>query len=110
MKTLIRSAESALAYATDDNVHEHRWNVPTAEVVKTIRRKTGLSQVQFAKVYGFNVNSLKSWECERSRPEQANCLLLGMIDFDHARTLDLIRSVEVVQAVARTQRIPEAVS
>lgn len=51
-------------------------NIPN---VKAIRRKSGLTQQEFAVRYGFPVATLRNWEQERRRPEMAALLLLEII-------------------------------
>jgi putative transcriptional regulator len=41
---------------------------PGAVDVKAIRAKTGLSQAEFAKRYGFNVRTLQDWESSGAQP------------------------------------------
>lgn len=46
--------------------------------VKSIRKKMGLSQAQFAKFIGINVATLKNWEQGRRKPEGPARVLLGV--------------------------------
>ncbi|MSP87697.1 MAG: transcriptional regulator [Alphaproteobacteria bacterium] len=47
-----------------------------ASDVVSIRMKTGLSPAEFARRYGFNLSSLRSWEARRHRPSGAAKTLL----------------------------------
>jgi len=38
-----------------------------------------LTQRAFSETYGFDLNSVKSWESGRRQPDRANGLLLGLI-------------------------------
>lgn len=44
-----------------------------------IRKKTGLSQSQFAKAIGISVNTLKSWEQGQRHPSGSAKVLLGLL-------------------------------
>lgn len=50
--------------------------------VKAIRRKTGLSQQEFAYSYGFTMEQIRSWEQKRARPLGGVRVYLMMIDTD----------------------------
>ena len=46
--------------------------------IKEIRRKTGLTQVLFAKYMGVSVKTVESWEAGRNHPEGSACRLLTL--------------------------------
>lgn len=48
--------------------------------VRAIRRKTGLSQSQFATLIGVNLRTLQNWEQRRSRPTGPARALLRIVD------------------------------
>jgi putative transcriptional regulator len=48
--------------------------------VKSIRAKSGLSQTEFARRYGFSPRSLQDWEQGRRKPEGAVRAYLLVID------------------------------
>lgn len=48
--------------------------------VKAIRAKTGLSQAEFAKRYGFNVQTLQDWESSGAPPPSPVRAYLTVID------------------------------
>jgi putative transcriptional regulator len=52
--------------------------------VAAIRRKTGLSQPEFARRYGLSVGTLRDWEQGRKAPERAAQLLLRVIEREPA--------------------------
>ncbi|MCC6591128.1 MAG: hypothetical protein IT168_30865 [Bryobacterales bacterium] len=53
---------------------------PGAVNVKAIRAKTGLSQGEFARQYGFNVRTLQDWESTGSQPPSPVRAYLTVID------------------------------
>ena len=54
----------------------------SAQDIKNIRRKTGLTQVLFAKFMGVSVKTVESWEAGRNHPEGAACRLLTLTKND----------------------------
>lgn len=56
------------------------WTPPATVDVKAIRGRTGLSQVAFARRFGFSPDAVRDWEQGRRRPEQAARTLLLVID------------------------------
>jgi putative transcriptional regulator len=48
--------------------------------VRTIRRKTGLSQSQFAVLIGMNLRTLQNWEQGRTRPTGPARALLRIVE------------------------------
>lgn len=55
-----------------------------AEEIRSIRKKTGLTQVMFAKFMGVSVKTVEAWEAGRNHPEGAACRLLSMTRNDPA--------------------------
>jgi putative transcriptional regulator len=53
---------------------------PAVVDVKAIRAKTGLSQAEFAKRYGFNVRTLQDWESSGAQPPSPVRAYLTVID------------------------------
>ena len=51
--------------------------------IKKLREDLGLSQSQFAEIYGFNIDTLQNWEQGRSRtPEYVFNLLFQIFDLE----------------------------
>ncbi len=59
---------------------KHFQPFPAAVEVKAIRAKTGLSQAEFAKRYGFNVRTLQDWESSGAQPPSPVRAYLTVID------------------------------
>jgi putative transcriptional regulator len=55
------------------------WLPPEAVDVRAIRARTGLSQPNFAKRFGFSVSAVREWEQGRRQPEAAARVLLLVI-------------------------------
>ena len=72
----------AIAIARGD-IKPARLHIPAELDVKAIRAKTGLSQADFARVFGFTSDQIKAWEQGRSRPLGGVRAYLIAIDLDH---------------------------
>lgn len=48
----------------------------TSEEIKSIRKKTGLSQNLFAKYMGVSIKTVEAWEAGKNRPNGTACRLL----------------------------------
>jgi len=78
---LIRAAREALAYAKGEvDVTQYKVHIPSDIDVKKIRRKTGLTQAQFAARFGFSSGRIRDWEQGRSNLDAPSRLLLALID------------------------------
>lgn len=81
---LIASAREALAFAKGEPapgvrvtmVHVHR--TPVIDV-QTLRKRLGLSQLQFAARFGFTPATVRNWEQGRTHPEGPARVLLAVI-------------------------------
>jgi putative transcriptional regulator len=69
------------------------------DVVK-VRQKTGLSQGEFATVFGFSSATLKNWEQRRNPPAGAARVLLTLIDRDPETILRTLRATPAKKAKA----------
>ena len=54
--------------------------VHSAQDIKAIRGKTGMTQPRFAEAYGLDVMAPRDWEQGRRQPERAAQVLLELID------------------------------
>lgn len=59
-----------------------RMHKPKPIDVKTVRKKTGLTQVQFAAVFGFGLGTLRHWERGDRNPSGPSLVLLHVIAKD----------------------------
>jgi putative transcriptional regulator len=53
---------------------------PTAEQVRALRQRLGLSQSQFARKFGFGIDTLQQYEQGRRVPSGPACSLLRVIE------------------------------
>ena len=77
---LMVSLEEAAAIVRGDAQPSRFWKPPASVDVKAIRARRGMSQVAFARHYGFSADAVRDWEQGRRRPAQAARTLLMIID------------------------------
>lgn len=77
---LLASLEEGVEILAGTQPPARFWAPPATVDVKAIRGRRGLSQVAFARHYGFSPDAVRDWEQGRRRPEQAARTLLLMID------------------------------
>lgn len=56
------------------------FRVHTAQNIKAIRAKAGMTQPAFASAYGLEVATLRDWEQGRRQPDRSAQVLLSLID------------------------------
>lgn len=80
-KSIRRGLKEALAYASGeaDNA-KYRVHVPPRIDVYAIRSKLGMTQEEFARQFGFSVNTLRHWEQGKGQPEGPTRSYLLVID------------------------------
>lgn len=72
--------EDAIAYTKGDKSKGEEHKVRIEEIdVRTLRNKLGLTQKQFAKLFGVSLATLRNWEQGRRRPEGPAMVLLNVI-------------------------------
>lgn len=86
-----------LAIARDE-AKPAKLYIPPEIDVHAIRAKLGLSQDDFAAVFGFTVNQIKDWEQGRSRPLGGVRAYLMIIDRDPKQVIMLLRSIKAKKA------------
>lgn len=62
-------------------------HVPEEVDVKSIRRRLGPTQSRFSRTFGFSLDAVKNWECQRRQPEAAARVLLTVIEHDPAAVI-----------------------
>jgi len=80
-KSIRRGLEQALAYARGEaRDSDYRVHVPGEIDVRAIRTKLGMTQEEFARRFGFSVNTLRHWEQGKRQPEGPTRAYLLVID------------------------------
>jgi len=78
---VIAGLKQAIAHARGEiSLPVRHYDVPGPVDVKAIRAKSGLSQSEFARRYGFSVRTLQDWELGRTQPPSAVRAYLTVID------------------------------
>jgi len=78
---LERSLRQALAFAQGTaDLSKYRVHIPREIDVRAIREKLGMTQEEFARQFGFSVNTLRHWEQGRRVPEGPTRAYLMVID------------------------------
>lgn len=76
---LTQSMKEAIAIAKGEEKPSRVFTVEPPDV-KAVRKKTGLSQSEFARMIGVKVKTLQNWEQHRRRPTGAASALLTIFD------------------------------
>ena len=80
-KDVVQGLKEAAAHARGEvSLRAYEYDVPGPVDVKAIRTKSGLSQSQFARRYGFSPRTLQDWELGRAKPPSAVRAYLTVID------------------------------
>ena len=82
-KRLLTAAREAADIARGDAAPAY-MHIPADIDVRAIRRKTDLSQEDFAGQFGFTISQIRDWEQARHRPIGAHRAYLLLIDRDPA--------------------------
>lgn len=72
----------------------HKLHLPAKVDVKAIRRRTGLTQKDFATTFGFGFDQLKQWEQGRSGPVQPLRAYLLLIDSGPLQMVQALRAID----------------
>jgi len=89
---IITSLKEAIAWAGGEDipVRVTTVQVPTIDV-RAVRRRLGLSQVEFAVKFGFQAATLRNWEQGRTRPDGPARVLLAVIARNPQAVEDALR-------------------
>jgi putative transcriptional regulator len=79
--SILRGMRQALAFmdGTGDP-SKYRVHIPREIDVRRIRTKLGMTQAQFAREFGFSIDTLRHWEQGRRMPEGPARAYLKVID------------------------------
>lgn len=75
---LMESLQQAVGMVAGNLEPGRVWRPATVDV-RAIRTRTGLSQMSFARRFGFSVSAVREWEQGRRQPEAAARVLLLVI-------------------------------
>lgn len=91
-KSIMAGLVEAFAFASGktDGSRIHEIELPDIDVAR-IRRKTGLSQSEFAKSIGVAKGTLLNWEHGRRRPTGPAEVLLALISKNPAMVQEVLR-------------------
>lgn len=78
---IVAGLREAISYAKGSPAHVRltRYNVPENIDVKKLREGLGMSQPEFALLFGFSLGTLRQWEQGRRYPDGAARVLLTVI-------------------------------
>jgi putative transcriptional regulator len=80
-RDVIQGLKEAAAHARGEiSLRAYEYHVPGPVDVKAVRARSGLSQAQFARRYGFSTRTLQDWELGRTQPPSAVRAYLTVID------------------------------
>jgi putative transcriptional regulator len=68
------------------------YHIPPETDVRALREKLGLSQTDFAALFGFSVRSLQDWEQGRRQPEIPIRAYLAVIQSDPEAVIRALRA------------------
>lgn len=94
---LVASLQEAADIMAGKTAPARAWHPPAAVDVRAIRGRTGLSQPNFAKRFGFSVSAVREWEQGRRQPEAAARVLLLVIA-SKPEVVDEVLAASVMQA------------
>ena len=91
-QSMIRGLEQALAIANGTaKKGTYVVHIPPEIDVRAIRGRLGLTQLQFAARFGFNITTLRHWEQGRRVPEGPTRAYLMVIDREPAAVEKALR-------------------
>ena len=78
---VLRGLDQAIAHARGEaEAKERRISIPDAIDVRAVRMALGLSQAEFALMFGFKVDTIRNWEQEKRVPNAQARALLTIIE------------------------------
>lgn len=90
-RELLESIREGGAILRGEKPASRRFTVE-AEGVRGVRKKTSLSQSEFADLIGVSVKTLQNWEQDRRRPTGPAAALLRIIAYDPKLAIRAIHS------------------
>jgi putative transcriptional regulator len=81
----------------------HKISLPDLDV-GAVRKKTDLSQEDFARTFGVSLGTLRNWEQRRVRPDGPARVLLTLIDRDPVAVLKTLRGAPAKRPARAARR------
>lgn len=88
---LIKSASEAVEIVRGDRKPSRTFEI-SSDIVREIRKSTGLSQERFAGLFHISVGTLRNWEQGRRRPDGPAAALLTAIKNDPEHVVAALNS------------------
>jgi putative transcriptional regulator len=88
---LIKSASQAVEIVRGDRKPSRTFEI-SSDIVREIRKSTGLSQERFAGLFHISVGTLRNWEQGRRRPDGPAAALLTAIKNDPEHVVAALNS------------------
>jgi putative transcriptional regulator len=86
------------------NTKGHKVNVPGEVDVKAVRKRLGLTQVQFSNTFRLSIDNVKNWESNRRQPEAPARILLRVIESDPASVIYALHPGAAKVAAHKTRK------
>lgn len=102
-KQILQGMDEALRFLRGEDVDVRVWQVPVLDVA-SVRKKSGLSQEQFAQRFRINLGTLRNWEQGVRQPEGPARVLLMVIASEPAAVERALRAWKPKQVDAKFGR------
>jgi putative transcriptional regulator len=82
-RSILKSLNEAVRWAGGEKVpgvKAQRVHVPGKLDVRAVRKRLGMSQIEFANNFGFPASTLRNWEQGTRKPETTARILLTIIE------------------------------
>lgn len=80
---VIRGLDEAISHARGNlEAKQHSINIPDAIDVRAVRSALGLSQAEFAMMFGFKLDTVRNWEQAKRVPNAQARALLKIIEIE----------------------------
>ena len=90
---IMAGLEDALADIRGEPGHVVKVTTILGVEVKRVRKKTGLSRIEFSRTFGFPAASCREWERREREPDGADLVLLHVIDRHPEMVLKVAKQV-----------------
>jgi len=90
-KSIKSGLEQAIAHAKNEPIHAVVHDFGPMDV-KSIRRKVGMTQNEFASSFGISLGTLRHWERGDRKPRGPARVLLSVLDSDPESVLNALKS------------------